>query len=74
MHKVYDKWPEIAEEQFNSNFDVLDSNNLEHIVFAGMGGSGAISDLLSSILSKTNVHVDVVKGYLLPKTVDSDSE
>jgi len=73
MHKVYDKWPEIAEEQFNSNFDVLDNNNLEHIVFAGMGGSGAISDLFSSLLSKTNVHVDVVKGYLLPKTVDSDS-
>ena len=73
MYEVYDKWPEIAEEQFNSNFDVLDNNNLEHIVFAGMGGSGAISDFFSSILSKTNVHVDVVKGYLLPKTVDSES-
>jgi len=73
MYKVYDKWPEIAEEQFNSNFDVLDNSSFEHIVFAGMGGSGAINDLFSSILSKTNVHVDVVKGYLLPKTVDSDS-
>lgn len=73
MHEVYDKWPEIAEEQFNSNFDVLDNNNFEHIVFSGMGGSGAINDLFSSILSKTNIHVDVVKGYLLPKTVDSDS-
>ena len=73
MYQIYDKWPEIAKEQFNSNFDVLDNNSLDHIVFAGMGGSGAISDLFASILSKTNVHVDVVKGYLLPNTVDSDS-
>jgi glucose/mannose-6-phosphate isomerase len=72
MFKTYDKWPEIANEQFNTDFDVLD-NNFEHIVFAGMGGSGTIGDLFSSILSKTNIHVDVVKGYLLPKTVDSDS-
>ena len=26
-----------------------------------------------SILSKANIHVNVVKGYLLPKTVDSNS-
>ena len=38
-----------------------------------MGGSGAIGDIFASILSKTNIHVDVVKGYLLPKTVDSKS-
>jgi len=30
-----------------------------------MGGSGAIGDVFSSILSKTNIHVNVVKGYLL---------
>lgn len=72
MYKIYDKWPEIAREQFNTDFDVVDGN-FDHIVFAGMGGSGAIGDLFSSILSKTNIHVDVVKGYLLPKTVDSDS-
>jgi glucose/mannose-6-phosphate isomerase len=36
-----------------------------------MGGSGAIGDLFLSVLSKTPIHVTVVKGYLLPKTVDS---
>ena len=36
-----------------------------------MGGSGIIGDIFSAILSKTNIHVEVVKGYLLPKTVDS---
>ncbi|MDX1373411.1 MAG: SIS domain-containing protein, partial [Nitrososphaeraceae archaeon] len=44
-----------------------------HIVFAGMGGSGALGDIFFSILSKTNIHVTLVKGYLLPKTVDSNT-
>ena len=35
-----------------------------------MGGSGAIGDLFSAILSKSDIHVSLVKGYLLPKTVD----
>ena len=35
-----------------------------------MGGSGTIGDIFSSILSKTDVHVSIVKGYELPKTVD----
>lgn len=73
MYRVYDKWPEIGEKQFRSEFELLENYETEHIVFAGMGGSGAISDLFASILSKTNVHVDVVKGYLLPKTVDKNS-
>ena len=73
MYAIYDKWPEIGEEQYNSNLELIEDFSPDHIVFAGMGGSGAISDLFSSILSKTNVHVDVVKGYLLPKTVDEDS-
>ena len=73
MYTIYDKWPEIGEEQFNSKLELLEKSDLEHIVFAGMGGSGAISDLFAAILSKTNIHVDVVKGYLLPKTTDSNS-
>jgi glucose/mannose-6-phosphate isomerase len=73
MYKIYDKWAEIAEKQFISDFEVLDTKKYDHIVFAGMGGSGAIGDLFSAILSKTNVHVDVIKGYSLPKTVDINS-
>src|SRR5207245_5238414 len=44
-----------------------------HIVFAGMGGSGSIGDIFSSILSKANIHVSIVKGFTLPKTVDSNT-
>jgi len=73
MYKIYDKWPQIARESFESNQDSVDFNNVNHVVFAGMGGSGAIGDTFSSLLSKTKIHLDVVKGYLLPQTVDSNT-
>lgn len=71
MYKVYDKWPEIARESFESNLELANFKNISHIIFAGMGGSGAIGDIFASVLSKSNIHVNIVKGYLLPKTVNS---
>jgi len=73
MYAVYDKWADIAKEHYEQSLDSIDFGNLTHIVFTGMGGSGAIGDVFSSILSKTNIHVNVVKGYLLPNTVDSNT-
>ncbi len=73
MYQVYDDWPEIAEKSFKRDIEKVDIENVPHIVFAGMGGSGTIGDVFSSILSKTDIHVDVVKGYHLPKTVKTDS-
>ena len=73
MHKIYDKWPEISEESYNGDYDLVHYNNISHIVFAGMGGSGAIGDIFYSILSKTKIHVTIVKGYLLPNTVDENT-
>ncbi len=73
MYKVYDKWPEIARESFESKQESVDFQDIDHIVFAGMGGSGSIGDLFSSILSKSDIHVSLVKGYLLPKTVDKNT-
>ena len=73
MYAIYDSWPEIAKNAYNSDLEPVEFKNIEHIVFAGMGGSGALGDIFSSILSKTNVHITLVKGYLLPKTVDSNT-
>jgi glucose/mannose-6-phosphate isomerase len=73
MYEVYDNWPKISEESFQSKLNPIDFGNLKHIIFAGMGGSGAIGDMFSSILSKSKIHVNVVKGYVLPKTVDSET-
>jgi glucose/mannose-6-phosphate isomerase len=71
MYKIYDKWPEIAKESYESVQYTVDFKDIDHVVFAGMGGSGALGDIFSAILSKTKIHVAVVKGYHLPSTVDS---
>ena len=73
MSEVYDRWPQIANDSFSTNFSKIDIKNIDHVVFAGMGGSGTIGDVFSSILSETDMHVSVVKGYLLPKTVDNNT-
>ncbi len=73
MHKVYDRWPQICKESYEANFDGVDFKNVDHIVFAGMGGSGAIGDIFYSILSKTQIHANIVKGYILPNTVNKNS-
>ena len=73
MYLVYDKWSEIAENTYKENWQSLKYQNVDHIVFAGMGGSGSIGDIFSAILSQTKLHVTVVKGYALPKTVDKNS-
>ena len=73
MYKIYDAWPQLAEENYNR---VVTKNNFDkpsHIIFVGMGGSGAISDVFAAILSKTNIHVEVVKGYHLPKTASKET-
>lgn len=73
MYKVYDEWPKIARQCFEIDYHQANFEKINHIVFAGMGGSGSIGDVVASILSKTNIHVNVVKGYLLPQTVDVKS-
>ena len=73
MYTIYDDWPNLAKKAYASNLESANFENIDHIVFVGMGGSGAIGDLFASILSKTNIHVSVVKGYLLPKTVDENT-
>ena len=73
MYQIYDKWPEIAKNSFDNDFEKFDAKGIDHIVFSGMGGSGSIGDVISAILSKEDIHVSNVKGYHLPKTVDSNS-
>lgn len=65
-------WSQIAEESYKSSYDEIDFE-VDHIIFAGMGGSGALGDVLTSVLSNSKIHVGVVKGYHLPSTVDSNT-
>ncbi len=73
MYEVYDQWPKIAKNAWESDLEIIDFDNLNHIVFAGMGGSGAIGEIFASILSKSKIHVSVINGYHLPSTVDSNT-
>ena len=73
MFKVYDTWPNIAKESYEQQFSKPEFDDIDHIVFSGMGGSGTVGDTFSSILSKNDIHTSVVKGYLLPKTVDENT-
>ena len=71
MYLVYDKWPTLARDAYEKEFSKMKFEGIDHVVIAGMGGSGAIGDIIAAILSRENFHVSTVKGYLLPKTVDA---
>ena len=73
MYSAYEKWPELAKQNFEDNENGLNLSGIDHFVFAGMGGSGTLGDVFSSIMSKTDIHVSVVKGYHLPKTTDENT-
>ena len=73
IHKIYDIWPDLAQEFYTKNYDKIEFKGIDQIIFTGMGGSGAVGDTLSAITSKTNLRFSVVKGYHLPKTTDSDT-
>ena len=73
MYKVYDEWPEIAHLAYESQFEKIEEKNIDHIVFAGMGGSGSVGDVFTSILSKNEIHISNVKGFHLPSTVNKNT-
>ena len=73
MHVIYDNWPKISEESYKLKQKIIQIKKINHIVFSGMGGSGTLGDIFSSIFSCTNIQVDVVKGYKLPKTVSKNT-
>ena len=70
---AYERWPTLARESYEEKNEQLDLKNIDHFVFAGMGGSGTLGDTFNSIMSKTDIHVSVIKGYKLPKTVDKNT-
>ena len=73
MFETYDNWPNISSSIFETEIKKIDMKDVDHIVFAGMGGSGSLGDVMSSILSKEDIHVSVVKGYHLPNTINTNS-
>ena len=52
MYKIYDKWYQISEKAWKTKIDTIHLENINHIIFAGMGGSGNMGDLFNAIFSK----------------------
>jgi len=73
MCDVYDKWPQLARSAYESKLKSISFDGIDHIILVGMGGSGAICEVISAILSKTKIHTTVVKGYHLPNTADENT-
>jgi len=73
MCAAYEIWPMLARKMYEKKNKTVNFKNIDHFVFAGMGGSGTLGDLFNSIMSNTNIHVSVIKGYKLPKTVDKNT-
>ena len=69
MFRTYDKWPEIAKDSFENEYQKLDVKEIDHLVFAGMGGSGSIGDTIKAILSKEDFHVSIVEKYQMQKVI-----
>lgn len=77
IRSVYDQWPETAAREIGPEgpdpVDLRTCGRTRHFVFAGMGGSGAVGDTMAAVLSGESVHVDVVKGYALPRVASRDT-
>jgi len=73
MYKIYDQWPVIAKNSFSMEYDEVEFEDIDNIIFVGMGGSGSLGDVFTAILSKTDIHTITVRGYVLPKTVNKNS-
>jgi len=48
MHKIYDKWPDTAQEHYKKNHDFVEYKDIKHIVLAG----GADQELLAICINR----------------------
>lgn len=76
---VYDKWSWYALDSYRS-FDGAseisaryDLQRYKSILFAGMGGSATAGEIVSSILDGSKVRCSVLKGSVLPDSINRDS-
>jgi len=74
IHEAYDQWPKMALDSYKRKIELdIDFEDVDHVAFAGMGGSGAAGEVIRGVLSKSNYHTTIIKGYTLPHTVDSNT-
>ena len=67
LQKLYDIWPEIATDSFERSQDGIEFKIPNHVVFAGMGGSGLVNEVLISLYSKNQVQISKINGFDIPE-------
>lgn len=67
MINVYENWPKYAQESYDNAKPI--KVKFEKIIFCGMGGSGLVFDILSSLILDKQVIIN--KGYVLPKNISN---
>ncbi len=74
LHKDYEEWPTHCEKALNIKVSTPDINNVNEVIYAGMGGSAASGDILKDWLTPLiDVPFTVLKDYHLPKYADKNA-
>ncbi|MCL5066800.1 MAG: hypothetical protein M1368_00410, partial [Thaumarchaeota archaeon] len=74
LRSDFDAWPSLAAKSLDeSNPPVLD-RKYEAILFAGLGGSGIIGEVISDLAAESSaVRIETLKDYHLPKHVGPET-
>ena len=71
---AYERWPTLARESYEEKNEQLDLKNIDHFVFAGMGGSSIPGEIISDwLIDVSDIPIHVIKGFHLPKHVGKNS-
>lgn len=74
LYKIYEKWPEYAEEASSIEVSLPHPERIDNVVFAGMGGSACPADMIRSWLSsQIDVPLLVVRDSKLPNFVNKNT-
>ena len=74
LYSIYDEWPISCKDANQIEVNIPDIQNIDEIIYSGMGGSATAGDILQDWLQyKIDIPFYVVKDYNLPKFTDKDT-
>jgi glucose/mannose-6-phosphate isomerase len=74
LRSDFDSWPSLAERSWNTSSPPILDRSYETILFAGLGGSGIIGEVIADLVSEVgSARVEVWKDYHLPSHVDKET-
>ncbi|MFQ5711266.1 MAG: bifunctional phosphoglucose/phosphomannose isomerase [Candidatus Geothermarchaeales archaeon] len=74
LYLKYEKWPSYFLETLSADVQAPEASDVDRIIFAGMGGSGVVGDVMRDWLSHVQEKpLDVVKDYHLPRIADEET-